>query len=121
MRVARYSAEHGCTSGWSLRMSEACNKPVAAGQKRRLKWGYRFGHVPLSDNLGQQGVRAMLQIKNGHAIYPAKFMGEKLNEPPGGCWITIKGKGPRDTYLLAISNKYNIKRVLKFVAEADAG
>jgi hypothetical protein len=63
----------------------------------------------------------MLQIKTGHALYPAKFMEEKLNEASGGCWITMKGKGPRGTDLLAIGYKYNIKRVLKFVATADAG
>jgi hypothetical protein len=79
------------------------------------------GHVLLADNLGQQGMRAMLQIKTGHALYPAKFMEEKLNEAPGGCWITMKGKGPRGTDLLAVGYKYNIKWVLKFVATASAG
>jgi hypothetical protein len=74
MRVAKYSAEHGCTSGCSLRMSEACNQPIAAGQKRGLKRDSWFGHIRLADNLGQQGVRAMLQIKTGHALYPAKFI-----------------------------------------------
>jgi hypothetical protein len=71
--------------------------------------------------LGQQGVHDMLQIKTGHAFYQAKLMEEKLNKPPGGCWITMKGKGPRGTDLLALGYKYNIKRVLKFVATADAG
>jgi hypothetical protein len=114
-------AEHGCTSGCSLCMSEACNQPVAAGQKRGLKGDSWFGNLRLADNLGQQGVRAMLQIKTGHALYPAKFMEEKLNEASGGCWITMKGKGPRGTDLFAIDYKYNIKRVLKFVATADTG
>jgi hypothetical protein len=121
MRVVKYSAEHGCTSGCSLRMSETCNQPVTAGQKRSFKGNSWFGHVRLADNLGQQGVRAMLQIKTGHALYPAKFMKEKLNEAPGGCWITMKGKVPRGTDLLDIDYKYNSKRVLKFVATAEAG
>jgi hypothetical protein len=82
MRVAKYSTEHGCTSGCSLRMSEACNQPVAAGQNRALKGGSWFGHVRLADNLGQQGARAMLQIKTGHALYPAKFMEEKIKGGP---------------------------------------
>jgi hypothetical protein len=121
MRVAKYSAEHGCTSGCSLCLSEACNQPVAAGQKRSVKGDSWFGHVCLADNLGQQGVRAMLQIKTGHALYPEKFMEEKLNEAPGGCWITMKGKGPRGTDLFVIGYKYNSKWVLNFVATADAG
>jgi hypothetical protein len=118
MRVARYSAEHGCTSGCSLRMSGACNQPVAAGKERVLKGDSWFGHVRLADNFGQQGVRAMLQIKTGHALYPETFMEETLNESPLGCWITMKGRGPRGTDLLAIGYKYNSKRVLKSVATA---
>jgi hypothetical protein len=54
-----------------------------------------FGHVRLADNFGQQGVRAMLQIKTGHALYPAKFMEETLNEAPDRCWITMEEKPPR--------------------------
>jgi hypothetical protein len=72
-----------------------------------------FGHVRLADNFGQQGIRAMLKIKTGHALYPAKFMEEKLKEAPAGCWITMKGKGPHGTDLLA--------SVIKFVATSDAG
>jgi hypothetical protein len=79
-----------------------------------------FGHVRLADNFGQQGIRAMLQIKTEHIFYPAKFMEDKLKEPPGGCWITMKGKVPRVTDLLAIGYKYNSKRALKFVATSDA-
>jgi hypothetical protein len=75
----------------------------------------------LADNFGQQGIRAMLQIKTGHTLYPAKFMDEKLKEAPGGCWITMKGKGPHGTDLLSIGYTYNIKRVLKFVATSYAG
>jgi hypothetical protein len=33
MRVVKYSAEHGCNPGCSLRISEACNQPVATGKK----------------------------------------------------------------------------------------
>jgi hypothetical protein len=80
-----------------------------------------FGHVCLADNFGQQGIRDMLQIKTGHALYPAKCMEEKLKEAPGGCWIAMKGKGPRGTDLLAIGYKYNSKRFLKCVATSDAG
>jgi hypothetical protein len=43
-------------------------------------------------------------------------MEEKLKEAPGGCWITMKGKPPHGTDLLAIGYKYNIKRVLTFFA-----
>jgi hypothetical protein len=121
MRVAKYTAEHGCTSGYSLRLSEACNQPVDPEQKRGVKGDSWFGHVCLADNFGQQGIRAMLQIKTGHALYPAKFMEEKLKEAPDGCWITMKGKAPRGTDLLAIGYKYNSKCVLKFVATSDAG
>jgi hypothetical protein len=121
MRVAKYSAEHGCTSGCSLRLSEACYQPVDPEQKRDVKGDSWFGHVRLADNFGQQGIRAMLQIKTGHALYPAKFMEEKLKEAPGGCCITMKGKGPSGTDLLAIGYTYNSKRVLKFVATSDAG
>jgi hypothetical protein len=120
MRVAKYRAEHGCTLGCSLRMSEAFNQPVAAGQKRGLKGDSWCGHVRLADNVGQQGVRAMLQIKTRHTLYPEKLMEEKLNEAPIGCWITMKSKAPRVTDLLALGYKYNSKRVLKFVATADA-
>jgi hypothetical protein len=121
MRVPKYSAAHGCTSGCSLRLSEACNQPVDPEEKRGVKGDSWFGHVRLADNFGQQGIRAMLQIKTGHAFYPAKFMEEKLKEDPRGCWTTMKGKGPRGTDLLSIRYKYNIKRVLKFVATSDAG
>jgi hypothetical protein len=37
MRVAKYSADHGCTSGCSLRISEACKQPVDPEQKRGVK------------------------------------------------------------------------------------
>jgi hypothetical protein len=121
MRVANYSAEHGCTSGCLLCLSEACNQPVDPEQKRDVKGDSWFGHVHLADNFGQQGILAMLQIKAGRALYPAKFMEEKLKEAPGGCWITMKGKGPRGTDLPAIEYKYNSKRVLKFVATSDDG
>jgi hypothetical protein len=80
-----------------------------------------FGHVRLADNFGQQGIRAMLQIKTGHTLHPAKFLEEKLKEAPGGCWITMKGKDPRGTGLLAIGYNFNSKCVLKFVAILDAG
>jgi hypothetical protein len=108
MHVAKYSAEHGCTSGCSLRLSEAFKQPVDPEQKRGVKGDSWFGHVRLADNFGQQGIRAMLQIKTGHALYPAKFMEEKLKEAPGGCWIKMKEKGPRGTDLLEIGYKYNI-------------
>jgi hypothetical protein len=36
MRVAKYSAEHGCTSEFSLRLFEACDQPVDPGCERRL-------------------------------------------------------------------------------------
>jgi hypothetical protein len=121
MHVAKYSADHGCTLGCSLCLSEACKQPVDPEQKRGVKGDSWFGHVRLSDNFGQQGIRDVLQIKTGHPLYPAKFMEEKLKEAPGGCWITMKGKAPRGTDQLAIRYKYNIKRVLKFVASSDAG
>jgi hypothetical protein len=53
-----------------------------------------FGHVRLADNFGQQGIRAVMQIKSGHALYPENLMEENLKEAPGGCWITMKGKVP---------------------------
>jgi hypothetical protein len=121
MRVAKYSAEHSCTSGCSLRLSEACKQPVDPEQKRDVKGDSWFGRVRLADNFGQQDIRAMLQIKTGHALYPEKFMQDKLKEALGGCWITMKGKGPRGTDLLAIGYKYNSKKILKFVATSDAG
>jgi hypothetical protein len=65
-----------------------------------------FGHTPLADKLGTQGVRAVLQIKTGHALLPANFLDKELAEAaPGGCWITMVGKGPRGTNLLAGSTK----------------
>jgi hypothetical protein len=79
MRFAKYSAEHGCTSGCSLCMSEACNQPVAAGQNRGVKGDSWFGIVRLGDIMGQQGVCAMLKIKTGHTLYPGKFMEEKYD------------------------------------------
>jgi hypothetical protein len=75
MRVAKYSVEHGCTSGCSLRLSEACNQPVDPEQKRGVKGDSWFGHVRLADNFGQQGIRAMLQIKTGHAFYGGAIEG----------------------------------------------
>jgi hypothetical protein len=51
MCVAKYSAEHGCTSGCSLRLSEACNQPVDPEQKRGVKGDSWFGHVRLADRL----------------------------------------------------------------------
>jgi hypothetical protein len=80
-----------------------------------------FGHTCLADKLGSQVVRAILQIKTGHALFPAKFLDKELAKAPVGCWITMAGKGPRGTNLLAIGYKYNSKRVLKFVAMTDAG
>jgi hypothetical protein len=80
--IAKYSAEHGCTSGCSLHLSEACDQPVDPQQKRGVKGDSWFGHARLADNFGQQGIRAMLQIKTGHALYPAKFIEEKLKEAP---------------------------------------
>jgi hypothetical protein len=121
MRVAKYSAEHGCTSGCSLRLSGSCNQPVEPQQKRGVRGDSWFVHVRLADNFGQQGIRAVLKIKTGHALYPAKFTEDSLKEAPGGCWITMKGKGPLGTDLLAIGYKYNSKGVLKFVATSDAG
>jgi hypothetical protein len=94
MRVAKYSAEHGCTSGCSLRLFEACDQPVDPQQKRGVKGDSWFGHVHLADNFVQQGIWAVLQIKTGHALYPAKFMEDSLKEAPGGCWITMKGNPP---------------------------
>jgi hypothetical protein len=94
MCVAKYSAEHGCTSGCSLSLSEACNQPVDPEQKRGVKCDSWFGHVRLADKFGQQGIRSMLKIKTGHALYPATVMDEKLKEAPGGCWITMKWKPP---------------------------
>jgi hypothetical protein len=121
MRVAKYSTEHGCTSGCPLHISEACKQPVDPEQKRGVKGDSWFGHVRPADNFGQQGIRDMLKIKTGHALYPEKFMEEKLKEAPGSCWITMQGKGPRGTDLLAIGYKYNSKRILKFVATSNAG
>jgi hypothetical protein len=60
MRVAKYSAEHGCTSQCSLRLSEACKQPVDPEKKRGVKGDSWFGHVRLADKFGQQGIRAML-------------------------------------------------------------
>jgi hypothetical protein len=48
-------------------------------------------------------------------------MEDKLNEAPGGSWITMKGKGHCDMELLAIGYKYDSKCALKFAATADAG
>jgi hypothetical protein len=90
-------------------------------EKRGVKGNLWFGHVHLADNFVQQGIRAMLKIRTGHALYPEKFMEEKLKESPGGCWITMKGKVTRDTDLLASGYNYNSKRVLSFVATSDAG
>jgi hypothetical protein len=86
-----------------------------------MKGDLWFGHTCLANKLGTQGVRDVLQIKTGHALFPAKFLDEELAEAPGGCWITMTGKGPRETNLLAIGYKYNSKRVLKFVATTDDG
>jgi hypothetical protein len=82
MRVAKFSAGNGCTSGCSLRLSEACNQPVYPEQKRGVKGDSWFGHVRLADNFGKQGIRDVLQIRTGHTLYPAKFMEEKLKEAP---------------------------------------
>jgi hypothetical protein len=54
-------------------------------------------------------------------VYPEKFMEEKLNEAPGGCWITMKGKRPLGTDLLAIGYTYNIKGVLNLRSTSDVG
>jgi hypothetical protein len=121
MQNAKYSREHGCTSDCSLRLVDASDKPIEHGQKRGMKGNSWFGHTPLANKLGTQGVRAVLQIKTGHAIFPEKFLDEELAEAPGGCWIMMMGKGPRRTNLLAIGYKYNIKWVLKLVATTAAG
>jgi hypothetical protein len=118
---AKYSKEHGCTSGCSLRLADASDQHIEPGQKRGMKGDSWFGHTHLADKLGTQGVRAVLQITTGHALFPAKFLDEELAEAPGGCWITMAGKGPCGTNLLASGYKYNSKRVLKFVATTDAG
>jgi hypothetical protein len=68
MRVAKYSAEHGCTSGCSLRLYEACNQPDDPEQKRGVKGDSWCGYVRLADNFGQQCIRDMLQIKTGHVF-----------------------------------------------------
>jgi hypothetical protein len=69
-----------------------------------------FGHTRLADKLGTQGVSAVLQINIGHALFPEKLLDEELAEAPGGCWITMVGKFPGGTNLLAIGYKYNSKR-----------
>jgi hypothetical protein len=121
MQNAKYSKEHGCTSGCSLRLVDASDQPIEPGQKRGMKGDSWFGHTHLADNLGTQGIHTVLQIKTGHALFPEKFLDEELAEAPGGFWITMAGKGPRGTSLLAIGYKYNSRRVLKFVATTDAG
>lgn len=84
MQNAKYSKEHGCTSGCSLRLVDASHQPIESGQKRGMKGDSWFGHTRLADKLGTQGVRAVLQIKTGHALFPAKFLDEELAEAPGG-------------------------------------
>jgi hypothetical protein len=121
MQNAKYSKEHGCTSGWSLRLVDASDQPIEPGQKRGMKSESWFGHTHLADKLGTQGICAVLQIKTWHALFPAEFPVEELDEALGGCWIKIVGKGPRWINLLAIGYKYNSKRVLKFFASTDVG
>jgi hypothetical protein len=70
VRVVKYSAEHGCTSGCSLHLSEACKQPVDPEQKRGVKGDSWFGHVRLADNFGQQGIRAMLKINTLALVTP---------------------------------------------------
>jgi hypothetical protein len=121
MQNAKHRKEHGCTSGFSLRLVDASDQPIEPGQKCGMKGDSWFGNTRLADKLGTQGVRAVLQIKTGHALFPVKFQDEELAEAPGGCWITMVGKGPRRTNLLASGYTYNSKQVLKFFAMTDDG
>jgi hypothetical protein len=74
MRVAKCSAEHGCTSGCFIRLSEACKQPVDPREKRGVKGDSWFGHVRLADNFGQQGIQEMLKIRTEDTLYPVKLM-----------------------------------------------
>jgi hypothetical protein len=84
MLNAKYSKEHDCTSVWSLCLVDASDQPIEPGQKRGMKSDSWFGHTHLADKLGTQGIHAVLQIKTGHAIFPAEFLDEELAEAPSG-------------------------------------
>ena len=66
-------------------------------------------------------MKAFFQVKTGHRFFPKQFLSQKLQEAPGGCWITLTAKGPQGSDLMALGYKYNSKRVLFFVGTRDAG
>jgi hypothetical protein len=78
MQSYKYIKEHGCTSECLLRLVDDSDQPIVPGQKRGMKGDSWFGHTHLADKLGTQGVRTVLQINTGHALFPAKFLVEEL-------------------------------------------
>ena len=122
MRTQQYSAEFGGTTACCLRLAEACSFPDDADTaKEGFKGDAWFGSVKAAAEAGQRGRRAVLQVKTNKALFPKEFIGEALNNMPGGVWIVLKGTHPNGVKLVALGYRYSTKTTLFFIFTEDAG
>ncbi len=69
-----------------------------------------------------RGFHYVGQVKTAHKHYPKAWLEEKMKDMGAGTWLCLKATTPGDEVpLIAVSYKYNKKRVLLFIMTEGAG
>jgi hypothetical protein len=130
MRAMPYSMAYGATAACTIRMAEGVQKN---GQKEASEDGSeRPADIILADswfasvNTAEQleirfKSRFVGVVKSAHTRFPKDFIESSMKTWPAGTHLVLHGTTGEGVKLLAIGYKYNKKKVLSFVATANAG
>ena len=81
-----------------------------------------FSSVKTGLQCAVHGVNYIGAIKTAHSGFPKKYLFEKLKDLPGGTQLVMEGVHSKiEEKLIAIGYKYLAKKVLFYIATANAG
>eukprot|EP00873_Tetraselmis_striata_P019891 jgi/Tetstr1/440155/TSEL_028512.t2 len=115
MRVKPHAAEHGVTTACMMRMAETCTSTDST-----LLGDAWFGSVKAAVQVGKMGRHFIGVVKTGHGLFPKAFLKSHLASAPAGSMVALSAIVD-GVDLMAVGYKYNMRKVLFFVATAGAG
>eukprot|EP00873_Tetraselmis_striata_P019334 jgi/Tetstr1/439598/TSEL_028022.t1 len=111
MRVKPHAAEHGVTTACVMRMAETCTSTDST-----LLGDAWFESV----KVGKMGRHFIGVVKTGHGLFPKAFLKSHLTSAPA-CNRVALSAIVDGVDLMAVGYKYNMRKVLFFVAKAGGG